>query len=263
MTDTPAVLLGSAALDPNRWGTLELGGDPTLRLSEWLDGIADAGFAGLELWDKHVTAVPEDEVVEVLGHRLPVVVFASSASFDDPDPTRRDQLVRWIERTGAGRVMFDIGADYDLQEAHAERIAAVLDQLPTGTTMLCECRQGVSLAENPIVAAEIFEAAGSPQRVQAIVHTHDSSEHLRARFDRYGDRITHVHVNYLDFAHGAPRLVDIQHELHAKVTLLRSLGFTGTWTLELVAGVMTEADTPDRLLAQAADDLRVLHEVLS
>jgi hypothetical protein len=128
--------------------------------------------------------------------------------------------------------------------------------------MLCACRQGISLAENPIVAAEIFEAAGPPDRVQAIVHTHESSEHLRARFDLYGDRIAHARVNHLDLAAGAPRLVDIQHELHAKVTLLRSLGFTGSWTLEIVAGVMTGADSPGLLMDQAADDLHVLHEVL-
>ncbi len=263
MTDRPAVLLSTAALDPNRWGTLELSGNPTIELSRWLDAIAGAGFAGLEVWDRHVTSASDDEVAAVLHHGLPVVILDSSASFDDADPGGRDALVRWAERTGAARVKFDIGADYDLQDAYAERIAAVLDQLPVSTAMLCECRQGISLAENPVVATEIFDAAGSPDRVQAVVHTHESSEHLRARFDRYGDRITHVHVNYLDFADGAPRLADIQHELHAKVTLLRSLGFTGSWTLEIVAGVVTESDTPDLLMAQAADDLRVLHEVLS
>ncbi len=263
MTHPPAVLLGTAALDPNRWGTLELSGEPATRLSEWLGPIAEAGFAGLELWDQHATAASDDEIAAVLGHDLPVVVFDSSASFDDADPAARDAMAGWAGRTGCSKVKFDIGADYDLQDAYAERIAAVADQLPVGTALLCECRQGISLAENPIVATEIFEAAGSPERVQAVVHTHDSSEHLRARFDRYGDRITHVHVNYLDFAEGAPRLVDIQHELHAKVTLLRSLGFTGSWTLELVAGVMTEADTPGLLMEQAAEDLRVLHEVLS
>jgi sugar phosphate isomerase/epimerase len=263
MTDAPAVLLGTAALDPNRWGTLELEGGPTIRLSDWLDAIADAGFAGLELWDKHATAAPDAEVAAVLAHRLPIAIFDSHASFDDADPTERDALVRWATRSACSRVKFDVGADYDLQDAYAERIAAVLDQLPATTAMLCECHEGISLAGNPLVAAEIFDAAGSPDRVQAIVHTHESSEHLRARFDRYGERITHVHVNYLDFADGAPRLADVQHELHAKITLLRSLGFTGTWALEFVAGVMTEADTPDRLMEQAAADLRVLHEVLS
>ena len=263
MTDAPAVLLSTAALDPNRWGTQELEGGPTIRLSEWLDAVADAGFAGVELWDRHVTTADEDEVAAVLAHRVPVAVLDSSASFDAADPSERDALAGWAERTGAGRVKFDIGADYDLQDAYAERIATVLGHLPADAALLCECREGISLAENPVIAAQIFDAAGPADRIQAVVHTHESSEHLRARFDRYGDRITHVHVNQLDFADGAPRLADIQHELHAKVTLLRSLGFTGTWTLEIVAGVMTEADTPDRLMAQAAADLGVLHEVLS
>ena len=111
--------------------------------------------------------------------------------------------------------------------------------------------------------AAIFAAAGPADRLQAIVHTHEAPDLVRARFDAYGERITHVHVNFLDERAHAPALRDARARLEASVALLRSLGFAGTWTLEFVHGTLTDADRPEALLAQAATDLTVLHEVLA
>ena len=49
----------------------------------------------------------------------------------------------------------------------------------------------------------------------------------------------------------------------ARVELLRSLGFRGSWTIEFVHGLLTERDHPAALLEQAADDLAVLRSVLA
>ena len=65
--------------------------------------------------------------------------------------------------------------------------------------LLCECHEHISIAEDPIVAARLFDEIGS-DRLGAIVHTHEPAEHLRRRFDAYGERISHVHVNYLDMS---------------------------------------------------------------
>ena len=99
--------------------------------------------------------------------------------------------------------------------------------------------------------------------MQAIVHTHEDDDHLRARFDAYGERITHVHVNHLDGALAAPRLADVVDALAAKVGLLAELGFAGSWTIEFVHGVGTTDDDPAFLVERAADDLVVLREVLA
>ena len=119
-----------------------------------------------------------------------------------------------------------------------------------------------SIAKNPAVAAAVLAAGGPPERVQAIVHTHDDPDHLRARFDAYGERITHVHVNFLDQRGQAPRLVEVRDRLEAQVELLGGLGFDGSWTLEFVAGVSTPDDRPERLMDQAAEDLVVLRELV-
>lgn len=44
--------------------------------------------------------------------------------------------------------------------------------------------------------------------------------------------------------------------------LVTALGFAGSWTLEFVAGLLTDRDEPGALLEQAAADLPVLRSVV-
>jgi sugar phosphate isomerase/epimerase len=248
------VLLGTVALEPNRWGTVDPSRRATIDLAEWLPGAADAVEAGVELWEGHLSDA-------VLAGPLPVAIFNTYASLDDPDDTCRRRVAAAVDRAGSRGVKFNIGPDPASAAAYAERVAAWLDLLPAGAALLCECHEGTA-AWDPTVAAAVLHAAGPPERVGAIVHTHEPPDQLRTRFDAYGERIAHVHVNFLDGA-TAPRLVEVRDRLAQQVALLRSLGFTGSWTVELVHGLLTDRDEPAALLAQAADDLAVLREVLA
>ncbi len=255
----PTILLGSIAVEPGRWKA----GSTPIRLSRWLDQIDRAGFDGIEIWERHLTAAEAEEASRVLDHPLSVDIFNSYVSLDDPDPRGRTAVTEWVRRTGSTGIKFDVGNDPSASGAYAERIATWLDELPRTVALLCECHHGISIAEEPSTATEIFDAAGSADRLRAIVHTHEDPDHLRRRFDAYGDRITHVHVNFLDFtALTAPRLSDIRGRLESQVALLRSLGFDGSWTIEFSHGVLSEQDEPGFLLDEASSDLRVLREVL-
>ena len=256
-----AVLLGTVALEPNRWGTLDPSGAPSTRLSEWLDEIAAAGFDGIELWDRHLTAVPNDEVDAIVDHPLPVTVFNSYVDLDDADPTERVREAHWVDRARSEAVKFNAGADRGRLGTYAERVVEWIEELPEGVRLLCECHEG-TIAEDPHLAADLLGRTGPAERVQAIVHTHEPADHLRARFDAYGERITHVHVNFLDAAHHAPPLAQVRGRLEAQVDLLRSLGFDGSWTVEFTHGLLTEDDRPEVLVPRAAEDLRVLRDVL-
>lgn len=238
------VLLGTVALEPNRWRRGE-----AIDLAPFLDDIAAAGFDGIELWERHLSDA-------VLAHPLPVTIFNTYASFDDADPARRRAVASAAEAAGAIGVKFNVGNDPSAVDAYAERVES---WLPPGITPLCECHAGISVAEDPALAAKLFAAAGPS--VGAIVHTHESEAHLRTRFAAYGERIRHAHVNFLDEGR-APRLADRRDDLAATVALLRSLGFDGSWTIEFVEGTSTERDVPALLLAQAIEDLGVLREVL-
>lgn len=256
------MLLGTVALEPNRWGGLDRSRCPTVAVSRWLRDIADAGFDGIEVWEGHVSGAAAAEVDAVVGGPLPVSVFNSYVGFDDDEPGARDDVARWVRRAGSTAVKFNVGDDPGSVGAYGERVGAWLATMPADVRLLCECHEGVSVAEDPAVAATILAAAGPPDRVQAVVHTHEEPDHLKARFDAYGDRIGHVHVNFLSRA-GAPRLVDERDRLAARVELLRALGYTGTWTIEFVHGVLTDRDEPGALVVQAADDLAVLRDVLA
>lgn len=259
------VLLGTVAIEPNRWGTVTPDRHPVTAVGDWVGAVAEAGFDGLELWDGHLTTVSSDEVERVVDGPLPISIFNSYADFG-PGPaaaaTRADAAA-WARRAGSRAVKFNVGNDAAEEAAYVDRVAAWLDDLPAGTAALCECHQGISIAEEPAVAARILERAGPVSHVQALVHTHDAPDLLRAKFDAYGDRITHVHVNFLDFvAMAHPTLADVVDELGSFVDLIRSLGFTGSWTLEFVAGLLTERDTPAVLVEQAASDLPILRAAL-
>ena len=251
------VLLGTVAIEPNRWGTVDPSRRPTIVLDDWLGPIATAGFDGIELWEGHLT----DAVAA--GTTPPVEVFNSYASFDDEDPARRDAVGRAVARTSSRAVKINVGDDPGREAAYTERLAAWLDVLDPAVAVLCECHAG-TIAEDPAVAARILGRAGPADRVQAVVHSHEDADHLRARFDAYGDRITHVHVNHLDPERlTAPRLVEVADDLAATVALLGRLGFDGSWTIELVHGLLTVDDHPAALVEQAADDLVVLRAVLA
>lgn len=247
------VLLGTVAIEPNRWGTIDRSRRATVDVAPWLASIAEAGFDGIELWDGHL----DDEV---LAGPLPVTVFNSYVSFDDDDSARRADVAADVARTGCRAVKFNVGRSAGQEQAYARRVGEWRAQLPEAVALLCECHAG-TIAEDPAVAARVLAAAGPPERVGAIVHTHEETAQLQARFEAYGERIAHVHVNFLDGGR-APRLADVRPELEEKLALLRSLGFTGSWTIEFVAGVLTDRDHPEHLVAQAADDLAVLREVL-
>ena len=61
------VLLGTVALEPNRWRTVDPSGSPVTRLSSWLDQVAAAGFDGLELWERHATTDPTEATATTTG----------------------------------------------------------------------------------------------------------------------------------------------------------------------------------------------------
>lgn len=250
-----AVLLGTVALEPNRWATVDPSGAPQLDLARWLPTLAAGGFDGLELWERHATSLPD-------GHPLPVVVLNSYASFDDPDPAARRAVAEEARRLGVRAVKVNVGSDPAAHDAYAERLAAFVADLPPEAVVVCECHHG-TVAEVPAVAAAILGAAGPADRVQALVHTHEPPAHLAERFAAYGERITHVHVNFLDTAAlRVPLLADRRAELAAAATALRELGYRGSWTLEFVAGVLGPHDRPEDTVPQAIADLAVLRDVL-
>ncbi len=260
------ILLGTVAIEPNRWGTVSRDRAPVTLVSALLDSIDAAGFDGLELWDGHLLRASGDEGERIVSGPLPVTIFNSYADFGPGEEAQRsrDDAASGVRRADSRAVKFNVGNDPADEDGYVERLSQWIDELPSNVAAMCECHQGISVAEDPAVAARIFDRAGPVERLRALVHTHDAPDLLRAKFDAYGDRITHVHVNFLDFdAMTHPRLCDVVDELRAFRDLVGGLGFAGSWTLEFVAGLLTDRDEPALLLDQAAQDLSTLRAVVA
>lgn len=249
------ILLGTIVLEPNRWFGVTQERWGTTTISTWLDDIEEAGFDGIELWESHFRDAEPQERQAILDHRLPVVVYNTYVSFDDEGDDDRDAAAELIRLTGAPKVKWNTGPerDDDALEAYAARLSRFAAALP-GVELICECHDG-SAMDHPAAAARVL-AAGS----NALFHTHDDLDLIRAKFSAYGDRITHVHVNHL-FT-GSPRLADIRPELAEKIALVRELGFAGSWTVEFVHGTGGDHDEPAPMLVQAGEDLAVLRGLL-
>lgn len=257
------VLLGTVAIEPNRWGTVRRDRSPDVRLAEWTGRIAELAVDGLEVWDGHVLGLADRDLAAVVDGPVPLRILNSYARFDDADPASRRRAADVARRCGVRAVKFNVGDDPGAAGVYAERLAAWIAELPPGVAAICECHSGISIAEDPTVAASILGAAAPPDRAQALVHTHDDEDLLAAKFDALGERITHVHVNHLDVGAGRhPPLAEVEDELGSTIATLRRHGFAGSWTLEFVAGLLTEDDHPAALLDQAADDLVVLRRLL-
>lgn len=157
---------------------------------------------------------------------------------------------------------FNVGNDHSSVDDYTRRLAAWIGDLGP-IAAVCECHHGISVAEDPDVAALILAGAGPPEQVQALVHTHDPPDLIARKMDVLGDRVTHVHVNHLDLkTMSHPSLAAVEDELRGTVDHLRGRGFTGSWTLEFVSGLLTDADHPGALLDQAAADLIVLRNLI-
>lgn len=260
------ILLGTVAIEPNRWGAIRADRSPETRLDAWRAELLALPIDGLELWEGHlpVVASPGADAVDELFEQVPVRILNTYIGFDHDGAGDRRRVAAAANRVGARAVKFNIGNDPTAEDSYARRLGEWLDDLGDGVVAICECHQHISIAEDPVVAFRILDAAGPSTRAQALVHTHDGVDLIKHKLDALGDRVTHVHVNHLDFSTLThPKLEAIEDELGQTVDLLRSSGFRGSWTLEFVAGIQTEADHPAALLAQAEADITVLRRLLA
>jgi sugar phosphate isomerase/epimerase len=262
MSETrPQVLLGTVAIEPNRWGVARPGGFPVTQVSDWLPAIAHAGFDGLELWERHATFVDDAEVERIVAGPLPVVVFNGYALWDDPDPAVRDDTATWARRLGATGVKFNVGNDPTARDAYVERLQRFHDKVDPGVRLLCECHAG-TLAEDPAVAAAMFDEVAPTERLQAVVHLDKTPrDGTEAFMDGLGDRVGHVHLSLADAGRDTDP-AELAADVRVGVDLLRSFGFQGSWTIEFGHGLMTDDDEAGFILDSVTRDLSVLREAL-
>ena len=264
---TGQIYLGTVAIEPNRWGLAEPGGHPLTRVSEWLPAIADAGFDGLELWERHATSVPEDELDALVGSDMPVEVFSIYTSWDDPDDSARAEAAAWIGRVGAAGVKFNVGSDPDSIADYTERLRRFEAAVPTGARLLCECHFG-TVAEDPAVARDMFDTVADTDRLGAIVHVHPGArDEWSEPLGVLGDRVRHIHVQVAEYP-PTTSADELSETLRPSAEAIQAASPAATWTIEFSYGMWgfgrddADLDNPAYILQSAQRDLLALRAAL-
>ena len=261
------IYLGTVAIEPNRWGLAVPGGHPLTRVSEWLPAVREAGFDGLELWERHARSVPDEELDALLASDIPIKILSCYTSWDDPDDSIRAETAAWIERVGAQGVKFNVGSDPDSIGDYTERLRRFEAEVPDGARLLCECHFG-TVAEDPAVARDMFDAVADADRLGAIVHVHPiDRDEWSEPLGVLGDRVRHVHVQVAEVSQSTSA-DELSEALRPAAEAIGAASPVATWTIEFSHGMWgfgrddAEFDNPAYILQSARRDLAALRAAL-
>ena len=245
----------------------EPGGHPLTRVSEWLSTIADAGFDGLELWERHARSVPDEELDALLASDIPIRILSCYTSWDDSDDSIRAETASWIERVGAQGVKFNVGSDPDSVGDYTERLRRFEAEVPNDARLLCECHFG-TVAEDPAVARDMFDSVADADRLGAIVHVHPiARDEWSEPLGVLGDRVRHVHVQVAEVPQSTSA-DELSEALRPAAEAIGAASPHATWTIEFSHGMWgfgrddAEFDNPAYILQSARRDLAALRAAL-
>ncbi len=264
----PPLYLATILLERNRWN----GKGPSLIVSDWMEQIAEAGFAGLEIWMNHLLLAERSEWDLIRDKTekalLPVTIINSYVPTDRSDRAKRireavNEAIDFFQPDG---VKINIGGKARAQ-ANEQEIAEALDfvkewsiQVPRRTLMLMEDHPGTFM-DDEAEAARAREALGTA-KFKTILHPLNlSREHLAERLEAEKDSIVHMHLqNKVDGKWASLR----EGGEHARecLQILKDKGYKGTWALEFTKG-LGQGETTESMFRQAVQDLEYFQSVFT
>lgn len=249
-------ILASIALEKNRWKpTLA----PDLRLSEWLTRIAQAGFDGIELWEKHWWQAPSEDAAILAAGEVPIRIFNTYLHLDsDLQGGELERLAGAITETGAEAFKFNVGPPSEDRAAGPrlrENLTRLLALLPSRVRPRCECHSGTWL-EKATEAREAFRTLGLDTEI--IVHPFAiEADALEEWFTVFGSAITEVHVQCR--SSGAWDGIANQPERSLEVVReLQRLGFMGDFVFEFTKGTGHPEEKTEEMWENVLADVRFL-----
>jgi sugar phosphate isomerase/epimerase len=256
------IYLATVCLEPNRWGS-RIG---SIRVSEWLDRIREAGFDGIELWESHALDSTPEELEALRASGVPVKIFNTYASGNPDDAERRTKVLDLALALGAEGLKFNFGylpgglvSPGDLGPAwkFTREVAAIdewLSSFPVGFRRLCELHPGASVSVDDLPAA-VGVLGTMSSEVQAISHAFNvNSSSLQTHIDLLSDRLTHVHCQ---------RICEDGVDGPAALHRLRAGGFEGSFCIEFTTGVGDADENINEVFENARRDMELLRGWLS
>ncbi len=260
MTENGKIYIATVLLEKNRWEDGQAN-RPSVLVSEWIERFAEAGFDGMELWEKHATQCSEEELARLEASSLPVAIFNTYATMDDAASPARDKAVELTKRLGAGGVKYNIGRDQAQRDSYLKNLTAWRKLFPAETELLCECHPG-SIVEEPAVARAFFDQAG-PDEWRLIVHPLTRFETLKDWFKHFGPAVRHAHIQMRDDDRKTVRIDRRPDVAREAIHIMREEGFAGSFTIEFTEGVGEPDENIETLFENARADLECLKEILS
>lgn len=245
------IYLGSVLLESNRWIK---GRTPTIRVSEWSERGAAAGFDGIELWENHYARTDPAERAALQVAQLPVTIFNSYVTMRADGETARRQAAAFVRALRVPAVKFNVGADPGTLESELHAAREWAAGMP-GVRLLCECHPGTALEDAAVAAAAL---ADYPE-IGVIIHPFSRAD-LPDWLRHLGPKIRHAHAQVIDAQQQRWRLCDQPTLVRERLAMLREGGFSGSLTIEFTAGVGVAPENSEALFAAACDDLAFLRE---
>ncbi len=250
--------LASILLEPSRWMS---GRVPSLRVSEWSERAARAGFEGWELFESHYVLASEAERSALQSGPLAVRVFNSYAVFDDAGESERANACAAARALRVGAMKFNVGNMPAHAAEYRRAIAASAATLGDDARLWCECHSG-TLFEQPERLVD-FGAHGREWPFDVIIHPFLLGPEEIVRWGRLlGPRIRHAHVQMRarEDSRRFLQLADDAARARECLAALREAGFAGSFSLEFAAPTGRRDDEPESLFAAACRDLEFLRQ---
>ena len=259
MTENGKVYIATVLLEKNRWED----GDanrPSFLVSEWIDRFREAGFDGMELWEKHATQCSPEELAAIETSNFPVPIFSSYVTMDDDRAADRDKAVALTRQLGANGIKYNVGRDTAARQSYVKNLIAWRSDFGEDVALLCECHGG-SIVEEPAQAKEFFDEVDS-NRWEIIVHPFIHTDTLREWFKLFGPAVTHAHLQMRD----GQKLVRLERRgdiAKEAIHIMLEEGYAGSFTVEFTEGIETPDENMEMLLENATADLEFLKGILS
>lgn len=255
------IYLSTLLLEKNRAN----GKGPTLLVSDWTEQIAEAGFAGVEIWMNHLALASRSEW-ELIKQRaqesdLLLATISSAVPVDGSDKSRRlrEAIVEACDYFRPDNLKFT-----PLQDPRGKGAEDALEFLKTWTR---DVPRDVSLlhdimaGESGAIGLEAVKKAFGTGRCKAVLHPFSmSAAELDTVLGAHGDFIGNLGVQARQDGQ-----CSLLSELEGGMKIpaaARKRNFKGTWTLEYTKGAGLPGENIDRLFDNAEKDLNFLLEAL-
>ena len=196
------ILLHTIALEPARWTPQRV----SRPLAELLPTISGAGFYKLEVFEPHLSLLPDEQVMVALfqhHHLVPTVLssYLEVSPHQNPDASyeqHANELLERLDRFGFRKVRLFPGQSPDAMSiattilATSKRLHTLAGQRPD-VQFLLETHEG-SLADNPAGAVALVEASDAPNVGLLWQPTVFEPAAARAQWELQQAYVRHIHL---------------------------------------------------------------------